>query len=449
MRLFGRAPRIAIALGVDRLVAVLPHGRRLETTEVADLPRAFGELKTTTALSRASVTVALVPPLVELRRLSLPRLRDEERRRVLTRDAARYFVGAQEPQVIGTEVLPAAGAPVLAAAAPAQLVDAAQYARGTTTFELCSERTHAARQRVARRVSAVMAAAAAACLVLAAGIDFWGLGRQLAAVRARRAGLAPQVAVAMRARDSLEAIVGSVGRLRTLKATSPQWSAFLTDLSDYLPRDAHIVTLRGAADSAVIEGIARQAAGVFQAVQQIPRVGGVRAAASIRQEVAADGSVREQRDLLRRELVLVAAAHDLPASLEGAARTFASGRSHLLSGRDPLGATAGLVSLVGDEARRRGVLLEAIESDGSAPLGDGLVAVQIEVRGRGDLEGLLRWLNALETGPRLLRVERLAVGRLDQGIARDSLDVETLTLGAVIRGYVFVGADGATSLPTV
>src|SRR6266480_6458821 len=277
MRLFGRAPRIAIALGVDRLVAVLPHGRRLETTEVADLPRAFGELKTTTALSRASVTVALVPPLVELRRLSLPRLRDEERRRVLTRDAARYFVGAQEPQVIGTEVLPAAGAPVLAAAAPAQLVDAletavhaagwtlarvipahtgwaasvrargarpeqhvvvrlpqatevlrleagclverhrfppgtepdlpagavvlalpqadplvvaAQYARGTTTFELCSERTHAARQRVARRVSAVMAAAAAACLVLAAGIDFWGLGRQLAAVRARRAGLA-------------------------------------------------------------------------------------------------------------------------------------------------------------------------------------------------------------------------------------------------------------------
>src|SRR5204863_74448 len=179
-----------------------------------DLPRAFGELKTTTALSRASVTVALVPPLVELRRLSLPRLRDEERRRVLTRDAARYFVGAQEPQVIGTEVLPAAGAPVLAAAAS---------------------------------------------LVLAAGIDFWGLGRQLAAVRARRAGLAPQVAVAMRARDSLEAIVGSVGRLRTLKATSPQWSAFLTDLSDYLPRDAHIVTLRGAADSAVIEGIARQA----------------------------------------------------------------------------------------------------------------------------------------------------------------------------------------------
>jgi hypothetical protein len=381
MRLFGRRPRIQIALGADRLVAVLPRGRRLETTEVADLGRAFAEMRRTTTLRRAVVTVALVPPLVELRRLQLPPLRDEERRRVLTRDAARYFVGAREPQVMGTEVLPAAGAPVLAAAAPAQLIDAleaavqaagwtlagvipahaawaasvrargarpeqhvvvrlpqatevlrletgrlverrrfppgtdpdppdgavvlappqtdplvvaAQYARGTTTCELCSERTYATRQGVARRVAAVMVAAAAACLVLAAGVDFWGLGRQLAAVHARRAGLTRKVAVAMRARDSLEAIVGSVGRLRTLRVTSQQWSAFLTDLSDYLPRDAHVVSLRGAADSAVIEGIARQAAGVFQAVQQIPRVGGVRAAAPIRQEVAADGSVREQ-----------------------------------------------------------------------------------------------------------------------------------------------------------
>jgi len=381
MRLFGRRPRIGIALGADRLVGVLPRGRRLETTEVADLGRAFAEMRRTTTLRQAVVTVALVPPLVDLRRLQLPPLRDEERRRVLTRDAGRYFVGAREPQVIGTEVLSGGGAPVLAAAAPAQLIDAleaavqaagwtvgaiipahaawaasvradaarpeqhvvvrlpqatellrleagwfvgrrrfppgtvpdlpdaalvlalpqadpfviaAQYARGTTTWELCSERTRAARQRVARRVAAGLAGAAAACLVLAACVDFWALDQRLAAVRARRAGLARQVAAAMRARDSLEAIVGSAGRLRALKATSPQWSAFLTDLADYLPRDAHVLTLRGAADSPVIEGIARQAAGVFQAVQQIPRVGGVRAAAPIRQEVGPDGSVREQ-----------------------------------------------------------------------------------------------------------------------------------------------------------
>lgn len=376
MRLFGSRPRIGVALGVDRLVAVLPRGRVLETTEVDDLGRAVAELKRATGLKWASITVALVPPLVDLRLLTLPPLRDEERRRVLARDAGRYFVGAQEPHVIGTGV--SGGPTVLAAAASARVVEAleaavqaagwtlvavvpahaawassahrrgsgrhllvrlpqttellrlevgrlverrrfppgtepelpagtivlsppesdpfaiaARYAQGNAC-ELCSEQTHARRQRRAWRVAAALAAAAAACLLLAAGVDFWGLGRQLAALRARRAGLSPQVAVAIRARDSLEAIIGSIGTLRTLEATSPQWPAFLTDLADYLPRDAHVVTLRGAADSVTVEGIARQAATVFQAIQQIPRVGGVRAAAPIRQNVVADGSVQEQ-----------------------------------------------------------------------------------------------------------------------------------------------------------
>jgi len=185
------------------------------------------------------------------------------------------------------------GAIVLAPPEADPFVIAAQYARGNTC-ELCSEHTQATRHWVAGRVAAGLAGAAAACLLLAAGVDYWGLSRDLAATRARRAGLAPEVAVAIRARDSLEAMARRIGRLRMLEATSPQWSAFLTDLADYLPRDAHSVTLRGAADSALIEGIARQAVGVFQAVQQIPRVGGVRAAAPIRQDVAADGTVREQ-----------------------------------------------------------------------------------------------------------------------------------------------------------
>ncbi len=316
MRLFGRRPRIGIALGTDRLMAVLPRGRRLETTEVGDLPQVFAELKRSTALPRASVTVAALEAAVQAAGWTLAAVipahaawaasvrargarpeqhvvvRLPQATEVLRLEAGclverRRFPPGSQPELLE-------GAVVLAPPEADSLMVAAQWTMGITTCELCSDRTYAARQRVARRVSAVMAAAAAACLVLAAGVDFWGLGRQLAAVRARRASLARQVAVAMRARDSLEAIVGSVGRLRALKATAPQWSAFLTDLSDYLPRDAHVVTLRGAADSAVIEGIARQAAGVFQAVQQIPRVGGLRAAAPIRQDVAADGSVREQ-----------------------------------------------------------------------------------------------------------------------------------------------------------
>jgi hypothetical protein len=371
-------PRIGIALSPDRLVAVVPGGRQLETAEVGDLGRACAELRDAAKCAHALVTVALVPPLVELRRISLPPLREDERRRVLARDAERYFVGVRERQVIGTEVLASGRSPVpvLAAAASARLVEdleaavadagwtlvavvpahaawaaavrardsaraeeyvvahlphvtevvrleagrimerrrlrpgaadppnaqvlndplavAAEFAPRTHQLELCSEARHAARQRSARRVATGLGAAAAACLVLAAALDMWGLGRELAALRARRAALAPQVAAAMRARDSLGALTGSVSTLATLEATSPRWSAFLTDLGDYLPRDAHVVTLRGATDSVVLEGVARQAAGVFQAVQQIPRVVGVRAEGPIRQDVAADGTVREQ-----------------------------------------------------------------------------------------------------------------------------------------------------------
>src|SRR6476646_9435370 len=106
---------IGIALGADRLVADLPGGRHLETSEVGDLGRALMELKERARLARARVTVALLPPLVELRRVTLPPLRESERRRVLARDVARYFIAVREPQVVGSEAL-------LAAAAPARLI---------------------------------------------------------------------------------------------------------------------------------------------------------------------------------------------------------------------------------------------------------------------------------------------------------------------------------------
>ena len=378
----GRRPRIGIALAPNRLVAVLPRGRRLEARDVADLPRAFAELKRASGYGRAVVSVALVPPLVALRRVSLPPLRDEERRWVLARDAARYFIDARERQVIGAAALPL-GAPrasVLAVAARARLVEdleaacaavewtlaaivpahaawaasvsardarttavvvrlpdaievlrleggrlverhrlphdgardlpapavvlaapgtdplvvAAESAPDTAALELCSDGRHAARRRIARRVAAGLAAVAAACLVIAAGLDVWGLDRQLSTLRARRSALASQVGAAMRARDSLSELTGSVAAVRRLDETGPQWSAFLADMAEYLPRDAHLIALRGAADSVVIEGVARQAAGVFQAVQQMPRVVAVRAEAPIRQDAAADGTVREQ-----------------------------------------------------------------------------------------------------------------------------------------------------------
>jgi hypothetical protein len=354
-------------------VAALPDGRRLEVKVIADLRRAFTELQEAADAKRASVSVALVPPLVQVRHIALPPLREAERRRVLERDAGRYFVGLGEPHVVGSVVLTRRTIPVsvFVAAAPARLIEEIEAAvsaagwvlaaivpaqsawaaagdglalvrlahvtellhvkRGRVlerrrfrpgdpvppdlsdafviedpvasaamnapvAFEpdFCSESRYAMRQRRARRAASAMVGVALVCTVLTAAVDYWGLSRELTAVRERRAELRPRVAAAMQTRDSLAALGGNLATLGTLERTTVRWSSFLADLGDYLPRDAHVVALRGVRDSIVVEGVAGRAIGVFQALQYVPRVTGVRAETPIRQDIASDGTVREQ-----------------------------------------------------------------------------------------------------------------------------------------------------------
>ena len=151
--------------------------------------------------------------------------------------------------------------------------------------------------------------------------------------------------------------------------------------------------------------------------------------------------IHEQQDLLRRELTLVQSVPRLSGDLTDARRALADARPRLFPALDPLGASAILVSAVSEHARRRGVLVEAIESRPAEYLGDGLMAIQVDMRGQGDLEGLLRWLDALETGPRLLRVEQLSVARIGSGAQADSLDVETLSVAATVRGFLLAPAN--------
>lgn len=71
--------------------------------------------------------LALMPPLVDLRRIELPRLRPDEVLAVLRRDARRYFPAGRGPQAVAVEMRGPAGAgrvAALAAAAPECLVDA-------------------------------------------------------------------------------------------------------------------------------------------------------------------------------------------------------------------------------------------------------------------------------------------------------------------------------------
>src|SRR5688500_18101962 len=97
---------VGVALGTHRICAVV--GRGTPTAESShgvwsrplrpapeghgweDLGEGLAEMRQALAIRSGALHVALLPPLVQVRRLELPRLGEEELRRVLTRDAGRY-----------------------------------------------------------------------------------------------------------------------------------------------------------------------------------------------------------------------------------------------------------------------------------------------------------------------------------------------------------------------
>lgn len=149
--------RIGIALGDRRAVAVVMGRKGAPVADVSvslggeatqevgpELRRAFGELKgaleraTGGSTDGASVHLAVLPPLSDARLVPFPPMRRSEVVAVLTRDVSRYFLGANQPRVVGVR-LPngnggaartpeAAATPVLAAAAPMALLEAARTA---------------------------------------------------------------------------------------------------------------------------------------------------------------------------------------------------------------------------------------------------------------------------------------------------------------------------------
>jgi hypothetical protein len=422
--------RIGIAFGADAVVAraapsVLPgdHWSRVLTGaptpegEWPELAAAFAELRALLPRdARVWASIAVLPPLVQIRRLALPPLRAEERRRALTRDAGRWFVGAREAQVADALPVADAAAGVIAAAMPAShalalvraaeqagiavrtiqpaywgwaaLVDAAHRATthalvvpGTRGVEVVSliqgmvigvrrlrpskdvaaqvaevlaesgasgaraavigdgalaeslvtglalrgigrdddvaglAASMAGRARgpellpefarvsrralVARRVRA-LALGAAAMLVVAAGLELWGVHRRVRATQQERAGISAVVSRAFAKRDSATALESQLAMLAAETRAAPRWTGVIADLAQRLPGDAHLLSLSASGDSVAIVGEAAHAADVFEALRRDPRVAGVRADAPIRREFAADRTPVERFSVTAR-----------------------------------------------------------------------------------------------------------------------------------------------------
>jgi hypothetical protein len=132
-----RRERVGIAIADGALYAVQHTGARtsaegvwsraLSLEEPDELRGALVELREAMQLRAPIAHVALLPPLVHVRCLRLPRLRERELLRVLARDVARFVLDAPEAAVAGASVGagPRRGAvPVLAAFAAGRLVEA-------------------------------------------------------------------------------------------------------------------------------------------------------------------------------------------------------------------------------------------------------------------------------------------------------------------------------------
>ena len=143
-------------------------------------------------------------------------------------------------------------------------------------------------------------AASAALLIAAAGFSYWDVQRELVAVEAARAAIKPQLTTTMVGRTSVETVSGQLQILATTERENPHWSTIISELTESLPEDSYLTSLRGRADTVLFEGMATHAALVFPALQRVQSFSGVRAAAQVRREAGESGDALERFTLAAR-----------------------------------------------------------------------------------------------------------------------------------------------------
>jgi hypothetical protein len=134
------AADIRLRDSVDRSWRVSLDAPPAENGNWPALTSAFAELARTLGVTQGTLSISLMPPFTEVRRLEFPPLKDEEIQRALSRQASRYFVAAKTPQIVGASLngKRVRGAPVsvVAAATSARLIGAIRTAAEQTGWTI-------------------------------------------------------------------------------------------------------------------------------------------------------------------------------------------------------------------------------------------------------------------------------------------------------------------------
>ncbi len=159
-----------------------------------------------------------------------------------------------------------------------------------------------------------------------------------------------------------------------------------------------------------------------------------------------------EREVLARELQLLRSAELLPQHIEEALRKTAAVDLRLLEAASVTLAEAQLTDLLESWAVLSRVLLREIESIAPARGAEpppGAETIRISVRGESDLEGVLTFLDALESGLLLVRVTGLALEPVlarPQAGAGDAPQDEPVPTGVVEFQLIiesYLNTDGA------
>lgn len=143
---------------------------------------------------------------------------------------------------------------------------------------------------------------------------------------------------------------------------------------------------------------------------------------------------------LARERAAVASARQNPRLAQLTDSAMRAARPRLFEGKDDVMASAELASYLGDVARRTRVWLQDAATRPAVAGPDGTRALRVEIRAESDLLGTLLFLQALEHGDKLVRIDRLDLVRSQR---LGNSDVEAIAITATISG--FAAGDSTTA----
>ena len=151
-----------------------------------------------------------------------------------------------------------------------------------------------------------------------------------------------------------------------------------------------------------------------------------------------------ERATLARERAAIATARQNPGLQHVADSAMRAMRPRLFEGKDDVMASAELASYLGEVAESSRVWLQDAGTRPAIAAAEGVRTLRVEIRAESDLLGTLMFLQALEHGDKLVRVDRIDISRSARG--GDDKDGETLSITATIAGFAI--NEAMTTSPT-